>query len=190
MYNVSSSAEVAAFISNNGVEVLLHETIKQFNGKNQVQSVETNTGKILACDFVVITDKYFPVTEFLEGSGIQINDGIVVDQYLQTNKEGIYAAGDVANFYDPVFRRCHRNGGVDNAIKQGKIAALNMMGMRKSYISASYFNLHAFDNYIVIIGDTVDATERIVRGSIEEKNCALFYLKDGLLQGAFFLDAL
>ncbi|MCW8442996.1 FAD-dependent oxidoreductase [Fluoribacter gormanii] len=186
LYNVSSSAEVAAFISNNGVEVLLHETIKQFNGKNQVQSVETNTGKILACDFVVITDKYFPVTEFLEGSGIQINDGIVVDQYLQTNKEGIYAAGDVANFYDPVFRRCHRNGGVDNAIKQGKIAALNMMGMRKSYISASYFNLHAFDNYIVIIGDTVDATERIVRGSIEEKNCALFYLKDGLLQGAFF----
>ncbi|WP_454781792.1 FAD-dependent oxidoreductase [Legionella sp. WA2022007384] len=186
LFNVSSSAEIAAFITNNGVEVLLHEAIKQFNGKKHVQSIETNSGKILACDFVLITDKYVPVVDFLQGSGIEIEDGIVVDQYLQTNKDGIYAAGDVANFFDPVFRRCHRNGGVDNAIKQGKIAALNMMGMRKSYNSASYFNLHAFDNYIVIIGDTVDATERIVRGSIKEKNCALFYLKDGLLQGAFF----
>lgn len=186
MFNVSSSAEIAAFITQNGVEVLLNETVKKFNGKNQVHSVETSTGKILSCDFVLISDKYFPVTDFLQGSGIKVNDGIIVDQYLQTNKKDIYASGDVANFFDPVFRRCHRNGGMDNAIKQGKIAAYNMMGMRKSYHSASYFNLHAFDTYIVIIGDTTDATERIVRGSIKEKNCSILYLKDGLLQGAFF----
>ncbi|MCW8398036.1 FAD-dependent oxidoreductase [Legionella sp. PATHC038] len=186
LFNVSSSAEVAAFITQNGVEVLLNETVKKFNGKNQVHSVETSTGKILSCDFVIISDKYFPVTDFLQGSGIEVNDGIIVDQYLQTNKKDIYASGDVANFFDPVFRRGHRNGGVDNAIKQGKIAAYNMMGMRKSYHSASYFNLHAFDTYIVIIGDTTDATERIVRGSIKEKNCSILYLKDGLLQGAFF----
>jgi NADPH-dependent 2,4-dienoyl-CoA reductase/sulfur reductase-like enzyme/predicted acylesterase/phospholipase RssA len=186
LFNVSSSDTIAAFITNNGVEVLLHETIKKFNGKNHVQTVETNTGKILSCDFVIIADEYSPVTNFLQGSGINIDDGIIVDQYLQTNKEGIYAAGDVAKFFDPVFRRYHRNGGVDNAIKQGKIAAFNMMGMRKSYNSASYFYMHAFDNYIVIIGDTVDATERIVRGSVKEKNCAIFYLKDGLLHGAFF----
>ncbi|CAM2926597.1 Ferredoxin reductase [Legionella steigerwaltii] len=186
LFNVSSSAEVAAFITHNGVEVLLNETVKKINGKTHVHSVETNTGKILSCDFVIITDKYDPDIDFLQGSGIEVDDGIIVDQYLQTNKKDIYASGDVANFFDPVFRRCHRNGGVDNAIKQGKIAALNMMGMRKSYHSASYFNLHAFDTYIVIIGDTTEATERIVRGSVREKNCTLFYLKDGLLQGAFF----
>lgn len=97
-----------------------------------------------------------------------------MNQYLQTNKEGIYAAGDVAKFFDPVFRRCHRNGGVDNAIKQGKTVALNMMRMRKIYYSASYFYLHAFDNYIVIIGDTDEANERVIRGSIKEKTAFYF----------------
>ncbi|MBN9225757.1 MULTISPECIES: FAD-dependent oxidoreductase [Legionella] len=186
LFNVSSSTEIAAFISHQGVEVLLNEKVKKFHGKNYVHSVETNTGKTIACDFVIIADKYVPAIDFLQGSGIAVDDGILVDQYLQTNKKDIYASGDVANFFDPLFRRYHRNGGVDNAIKQGKIAASNMVGMRKSYNSASYFNLHAFDTYIVIIGDTTDATERIVRGSIEKKNCTLFYLKDGLLQGAFF----
>lgn len=186
LFNVSSSVEIAAFIANNGVEVLLHETVKKFNGKKHVQSVETNKGKILSCDFVIIADQYLPVTDFLRGSGIDVDDGIIVDQYLKTNKDDIYAAGDVANFFDPIFRRCHRNGGIDNAMKQGKITALNMMGMRKSYNSASYFYAQAFDTHLVIIGDTVEATERIVRGSIKEKNCVLFYLKDGLLQGAFF----
>lgn len=186
LFNVSSSAEIVSFITNNGVDVLYCETIKKFHGVTTVQSVETNSGKIIACDFVIVADKYLPVTEFLEGSGIELDDGVIVDHYLQTNKKGIYAAGDVAKFFDPVFRRCHRNGGVDNAIKQGKTVALNMMGMRKIYYSASYFYLHAFDNYIVIIGDTDEANERIIRGSIKEKNGALFYLKDGFLQGAFF----
>ena len=186
LFNVSPSNEIGAFIASHGVEVLLHETIKKFNGKDYVQSVETSTGKILACDFVIIADKYLPETDFLHGSGLHVDDGIIVDQYLKTNKAGIYAAGDVAQFFDPVFRRLHRNGGIDNAMKQGRIAALNMMGMRKSYSSASYFYFQAFDNYIVIIGNTIDATERIVRGSIKEKNFAFFYLKDGFLQGAFF----
>lgn len=186
IFNVSPSEEIAAFIADKGVTVLLHESIKKFNGTTKVKSVLTDSGKTIPCDLVIITDKYLTNTDFLKNSGIKLDDGVVVDQYLQTNKPNIYAAGDVAKFYDPLFRKCHRNGGIDNAMKQGRIAALNMMGLRKNYYTASYFYFHAFDNSFVIIGDISEATERIVRGSIKKKNFSFLYLKEGLLQGAFF----
>ena len=186
LFNVSPSEEIGAFITSQGVTVLLNQTIKQFKGKQHVQSVETSKGKILECDFVFIAEEYEPDTEFLRGSGIKVDDGVVVNQYLQTNKPDIFAAGDVANFYDPVFRKFHRIGGIDNAMKQGRISALNMMGMRKCYNTACYFYFHAFDCSIVIIGDTSDAKEKIVKGSVKNKNFSIFYMKDGLLQGGFF----
>lgn len=186
LFNVSPSAEISIFLEHHGVHVLLHETIKKFNGKDHVQSVETSTGKILDCDFVIVAEHNIPDADFLHGSGIEVSNGIVVDQYLQTNKADIYAAGDVAKFYDPVFKTCHRNGGTDNAMKQGRIAALNMLGMRKCYNTASYFYFQAFDNSVVIIGDTLHAKEKIIRGELKDKNVAFLYLKDGYLQGAFF----
>lgn len=186
LFNVSPSADIATFIQEHGVDVVLGETIKKFIGKDCVRSVQTNTGKTIACDFVIIAQHFVPNTDFLKGSGIEVDDGVVVDQFLRTNKEGIYAAGDVAKFYDPIFKRLRRNGGTDNAMKQGKISAHNMLGMRRSYNSASYFYFQAFNNSIVIIGDTTGATLKIVRGSLKDRNIALLYLKDGYLQGAFF----
>jgi NADPH-dependent 2,4-dienoyl-CoA reductase/sulfur reductase-like enzyme/predicted acylesterase/phospholipase RssA len=186
LFNVSPSTEISTFLENHGVNVLLHETIIKFNGKTQVQSVETSTGKTLACDFAIITEEYLPDIDFIHGSGIEINDGVVVDQYLQTNKTDIYAAGDVAKFYDPIFKIHHRNGGVDNAMKQGRISALNMLGMRKCYNTASYFYFQAFEITVVIIGDTTYAKEKIIRGSFDNKSIAYFYLDKDILQGAFF----
>jgi len=188
LLNVSPSEDLSIILQNHSVEVLLHETIKKFNGTKHVTSVETSSGKNIACDFVIVADIYLPDTDFLHGSGIAVDDGIIVDQHLQTNKEDIFAAGDVAIFFDPIFKRLRRNVGSDNAMKQGKIAALNMLGARKCYHSASYFYFQAFDHSIVIIGDTTDAKEKLVRGSIEERdrNVAFLYLKNGLLQGALF----
>ena len=68
-----------------------------------------------------------PETGFLRGSGIEVGDGIVVDRFLQTTQPNVFAAGDVANFFDPVFNRQHRIEHWDNAIKQGKLAARNML---------------------------------------------------------------
>lgn len=186
LFNVSPSTEIADFIESHGVKVVLDESIVRFSGAKRVQAVETHSGKILPCDLVIIAEPHVPNTAFLEGSGIHLGDGVLVDQYFQTNKPDVFAAGDVADFYDPKYRRHHRNGGVDNAMKQGKISAMNMLGMRKSYNSASYFYSQAFDNAIVIIGDINDCNQRIVRGSIKERNGAIFYLCNDVLHGAFF----
>lgn len=189
-YNLSNldlSNEIVTFLENHGVEVILNETINQFNGKQHVQSVQTVSGKIYPCDFVVVMEDLKPETDFLHGSGIEIDDGIVVNQYLQTNKSDIYAAGDVTHYFDPIFGRYRKRGHWDTAIKQGKIAACNMLGLRHVNRSASYFFFSSFDNSFVIIGDATDANEKIIRGSVEDKSFAILYFKDDLLRAAFFL---
>ena len=68
-----------------------------------------------------------PETGFLRDSGIQYCDGILVNQHLETSVPGIFAAGDVANFFDIVFKERRRIEHWDNAVKQGRLAARNML---------------------------------------------------------------
>ncbi|MGH7806632.1 MAG: FAD-dependent oxidoreductase, partial [Thermodesulfobacteriota bacterium] len=181
------SPEVSQFFKANSVEVILGETIKEFKGKNRVEGVVTSTGKTFSCDFVAIGVGVSPEIGFLDGSGIKVDDGILVNQYMQTNKPDIYAAGDVANFFDPVFGRHRRIEHWDNAIKQGQLAARNMMGQMQAYRTVSYFFSDVFDLSFDFLGDATDADERILRGSMKEKSFAVLYLKDGVLRAMFFL---
>src|SRR5581483_9968617 len=187
LYSPEVSEFFAAYYKANGIEVILGETIKEFRGKNRVRSVITSTGKAFSCDFVAIGMGVTPDIDFLHGSGIKVDDGVVVNEYMETNKPDIYAAGDVANFFDPVFRRHRRIEHWDNAIKQGQIAARNMMGERQAYCNVSYFFSDVFDLTFDFFGDTADIDERILRGSIKEKSFAVLYLKDGMLRAMFFL---
>jgi NADPH-dependent 2,4-dienoyl-CoA reductase/sulfur reductase-like enzyme/predicted acylesterase/phospholipase RssA len=191
LYDKLYSPEVSEFFTEyykaHGVEVVLGETIKEFKGKDRVRSVITSTGRAFPCDFVAIGMGVTPDIDFLNGSGIEVDDGIVVNEYMETNKPDIYAAGDVANFFDPVFRRHRRIEHWDNAIKQGQIAARNMMGQKQTYHAVSYFFSDVFDLTFDFLGDTADVDERILRGSIKEKSFSVLYLKNGVLQAMFFL---
>jgi NADPH-dependent 2,4-dienoyl-CoA reductase/sulfur reductase-like enzyme len=115
------------FVKRN-VKLIFGEEVKEFSGTTRVEGVATNSGKIVPCDLVAIGIGVHPETGFLDNSGIEIDDGILVNQQLETNRSGIYAAGDVANFYNPIARTRYRAEHWDNAVKQGRIAAWNMLG--------------------------------------------------------------
>lgn len=191
LYHKLSSPEISEFFVEysraNGVQVVFGETVREFKGKDRVTNVITTAGKRLPCDFVAIGIGVTPDIDFLHGSGIKVDNGIVVNEYMQTNKPDIYAAGDVANFFDPVFRRHRRIEHWDNAIKQGQIAARNMIGNRQTYRTVSYFFSDVFDLSFDFLGDTADTDERILRGSIKEKSFSVLYLKEDVLQAMFFL---
>ncbi|MGH7909380.1 MAG: NAD(P)/FAD-dependent oxidoreductase, partial [Thermodesulfobacteriota bacterium] len=112
LYDKLASPEVSEFFTEyykaNGVEIILGETIKEFKGKNRVESVVTSTRKTFSCNFVAVGIGVTPDVGFLRGSGIKVDDGIVVNEYMQTNEPDIYAAGDSACFFDPVFGRHRR----------------------------------------------------------------------------------
>ena len=79
-----------------GVHPIFEDTVAAFEGARRVNCVVTKGGLRLECDFVVVGIGIEPAIDVLEGSGIHADNGVVVDEYCQTNVSGIYAAGDVA----------------------------------------------------------------------------------------------
>lgn len=84
----------------------------------------------------------------------------------------------MTSFYDPVFGRRRHIEHWDNAIKQGRLAARNMLGRRLRYNEISYFFCDIGDISFSMLGAPEEADERVARGSLESKSVALFYLKD------------
>ena len=170
-----------------GVEIVVGDEVIGFLGEGRIEGVRTRSGKILPCDLALVATGVAPEVGFLQGSGIEVNDGIVVDRYLQTNLPDIFAAGDVANFFDPVFNVRRRIEHWDNAIKQGRLAAKNMLGQRSPYDEVSYFFCDVFDITFDFFGYPEIADKKIARGSLDDRSFALFYLKEEVPRALFSL---
>jgi NADPH-dependent 2,4-dienoyl-CoA reductase/sulfur reductase-like enzyme/predicted acylesterase/phospholipase RssA len=170
-----------------GVEIVLGDPVVGFLGEAKIEGVRTRSGKTLPCDLALVAIGVAPEVEFLQGSGIEVDDGIVVDTYLQTNMPDIFAAGDVANFFDPVFNIRRRIEHWDNAVKQGRLAAKNMLGQRAPYDEVSYFFCDVFDITFDFFGYPEIADEKIARGSLDDRTFALFYLKEAVPRALFSL---
>ena len=171
-----------------GVEIVLGDEVIGFLGEARIEGVRTRSGNTLPCDLALVAIGVAPEVEFLKESGIEVDDGIVVDRYLQTNLPDIFAAGDVANFFDPVFNIRRRIEHWDNAIKQGRLAAKNMLGQRAPYDEVSYFFCDVFDITFDFFGYPEIADEKIGRGSLDDRTFALFYLKEEVPRALFSLD--
>ena len=158
--------------------LILEDTVATFEGADRVERVATQRGRRIECDFVVVGLGVEPVTELLAGTGAQIDNGIVVDEFCRTGVEGIYAAGDVANHYHPVFERRIRVEHWQNALNQGPAAARNMLGKDEPYDDIPWFWSDQYDFNLQYTGFHTEWDELIVRGSMEERNFVAFYRKD------------
>jgi NADPH-dependent 2,4-dienoyl-CoA reductase/sulfur reductase-like enzyme len=105
--------------------------------------VYTTGGEEIRCQMLVVATERLPVVHFLEGSGVKVGTGILVDEYLLTNVSNIFAAGDCAEVFDVNRRESRINFGWRSAMKQGQLAGENMAGRGKVYIrnTEDYFGL-------------------------------------------------
>lgn len=164
-----------------GVAILLYDTIAALGGQEKLATVETSSGRTLPCDLLVACIGVAPATGFLADSGIALDGGlIVVDDLLRTNVADVFAAGDVTSFYDPVFFRRRHIEHWDNAQKQGRIAARNMLDRHWRYDEVSYFYCDFGELSFDVLGATDMADERIHRGSLDARSFALFYLANNI----------
>ena len=112
VYEKLCSPEVSDFFAGyfraRGVDFIFGEEVKEFWGTAKVEGIVTSSGKRMPCDIVAVGIGVRPEVDFLGNSGIDVDGGILVNQQLETNKPGIYAAGDVANFYNPISRTRYR----------------------------------------------------------------------------------
>lgn len=161
--------------------------VRGFTGDGRLQGVECSDGTVIGCDLAVVAVGVKPACDFLAGSGIALDNGVVVDEFLQTSDEHVYAAGDVANFYDPVFGVRRRLEHLDNAVRQGKLAARNMLGQRMPYRDVSLFWGDVFDVSYNFLGNADESDDTVERGDLERGAYTLLYLRHDVLRATFSL---
>jgi len=177
-------ATLAALHQSYGVHTIFNDIVEAFEGAERVECVVTKAGLRIACDLVVVGIGVEPVVDLLEGSGVPVDNGVVVDEYCAAGVPGIYAAGDVANHYHPVFGRRIRVEHWQNAQRQGINAARNMLGQRVPYDEIPWFWSDQYDANVQYAGHHTSYDELIVRGRLDAGSFAAFYLNRGVIDAA------
>jgi NADPH-dependent 2,4-dienoyl-CoA reductase/sulfur reductase-like enzyme len=178
------SGELAALYEEKGVRLVLGNEVEAFHGNGGVEKVTTKGGKEVATDLAVVGIGVDPLTDFLEGSGIELDNGIVVDERFQTNVPDVYAAGDVARFYDPLFKKRRRIEHWSNANYQGTEVGKVLAGADGGYDTVSQFFTEIFGITIKVFGDAKHDAEVVVRGSLRENDMHALYAENGEVIGA------
>ena len=180
LYADDISNHVESVLKHHSVRCLIGDQPSAIEGSQQVTAVRTANGETVPCDMVVIGAGVTPRTEFLRSSDIKCQDGVLVNEYLQTNHPDVYAAGDVANVYHPLFKTRSRVEHWDNAIKQGRLAARNMLGRREPFTAVSYFYSHVFGQSFNLVGVPSPHCQRIDRGTLASGEFESIYLKNNV----------
>jgi NADPH-dependent 2,4-dienoyl-CoA reductase/sulfur reductase-like enzyme len=182
------SAFFQKYYEERGVKLMPGSKVEAFIGDNQVKAIKLESGQQLPVDFVVVGIGVEPAIELLAGTELNISNGILTNEYLETNIPDVYAAGDVANYYDVVFNKQRRIEHWNNAVQQGRHAAQVMSGVRKPYRELPYFFSDVFDLSWEFWGDTQGADQVSYRGDIAQGSFSVWWTKEGRLVGAFVMD--
>ena len=171
-----------------GVETFFNDVVTSFEGEGRVERVVTKSGRRIDCDLAVVGVGVEPVVDFATGSGLEISNGILVDEYCETNVPRIYAAGDVANHYHPAFGTRMRVEHWQNAMQQGAAAARTMLGKWQSYDPVHWFWSDQYDVNLQYAGFHQASERLVVRGDLEARNFIAFYLNHGRIDAVVALN--
>jgi 3-phenylpropionate/trans-cinnamate dioxygenase ferredoxin reductase subunit len=164
--------------SGHGVEFMPETTVDRFQGKGSVERVVTNDGSSIDTDFVVVGIGVAPRAGLVETAGVRVDNGVLVDEHLEANVPGVFAAGDVANARHPFYGRHLRVEHWANALKQGPVAARAMLGKSASYDEIPYFFSDQYEASMEYSGYATQWDEVVFRGDVAAHEFVAFWLKD------------
>jgi NADPH-dependent 2,4-dienoyl-CoA reductase/sulfur reductase-like enzyme len=176
------------YYSARGVQFVKSVTVKEFRGDTAVKAAVVSDGQSLPCDIAVAGIGVVPATAMLKTSGIALANGIVVNEYLETNQPNIFAAGDVAEYEDVLFGKRRRVEHWDNAVSQGQYCARVLMGERAPFKHVPYFFSDVFDLSYEYWGDSSEADEVIHRGVLSSKSFSVWWLQQKRVVAAFAMN--
>lgn len=168
----------------NGVALRLGEPVVSIAESDRGVTVTTHKSTYEG-DLVVIGIGITPNVEVAVASGLAVGDGVLVDEYCRTGVANVYAAGDVANHFHPVFQERVRVEHFDNASKQAAVAASNMIGHARVFDDPHWFWSDQYDFNLQYAGHAREWDEIVVRGSLTDLEFCAFYLRDHVIRGAF-----
>ncbi|MDE1816644.1 MAG: FAD-dependent oxidoreductase [Thaumarchaeota archaeon] len=188
-FDSDTASWIESYFERRGVRIMTKTTPVELQDNNgKVTGVKLQSGEVVPADFVVIGIGINPNVELAKEAGLQVDNGIIVNEYMRTSNPDIYAVSDVARFYSPVFGRHMRLEHYDLAVKQGRLAGENMTGKTKPFEDLPYFFSFMFDIRIEAYGDLSKYDTVITRGNpTGNGNFTKFYLDDGTVNAVIMV---
>jgi 3-phenylpropionate/trans-cinnamate dioxygenase ferredoxin reductase subunit len=168
----------------NGVQLRMGTGVVELRGTSRVEQVVLSGGEIEAADLVVIGVGVTPRVGLAEAAGLKIDNGIVVDEHLQSSAPGVYAAGDVASAWHPLYRQHLRVEHWSNALNQGATAGANAAGGTEAYARLPYFFSDQYDLGMEYVGYSQPNDRVVIRGNRDKREFIAFWLRDGVVTAA------
>lgn len=171
-----------------GIRILSEDAPVSFASRGGWLAVETRRGVHLACDSIVVGAGIEPEIELARSAGLAIENGIKLNELLQSSDPDIFAAGDNANFPYPALGKRMRVEHWDNAVAQGKAAGRNMAGAGEQYEYMPYFFSDLFDFGYEAVGDVSSSLETYADWQDENETGVIYYLEDGRVRGVMLCN--
>lgn len=165
--------------ADHGVDLHFGSGISELRGSGGVEEVVLTDGTVLPADLVVVGVGVAPRTALAQAAALEIDNGVITDEWLTTSVPNVFAAGDVANAWHPILQRRIRLEHWSSALNQGPAAARNMLGIKTPYERIPYFFSDQYEVGMEYSGHAVEWDEIVFRGDVESGEFVAFWLKDG-----------
>jgi len=176
---------VTLLAQDQGVQLHYEEAIEKVEQSNGTAKVTGTAGFTANADIVGIGLGLTMNIDIFRDTGLETKVGIRTNEFLETNMTDVWAAGDVAEFYDVVSERHHRMGTWDNSLNHGRHVAKNMLGAKQPYVEVPTYASGMFNSNISVMGVTTEEepdAEALVEVDYESRNYKrLFFLGDKLV---------
>lgn len=162
-----------------GVEVLAGELVAAVQAEGDRVVLTTKRGRRIDADAVVAGLGITPNTELAQSAGLEVEDGIVVDEFLRAGHPDIYAAGDIVRFHNPALGTRIRVEHEDNANTMGRLAGRNMAGAREPYRHLPFFYSDLFDLGYEAVGEVTSEHQTVADWKEPNRKGVVYYLDSG-----------
>ena len=183
IYPPALSKFLDSYYVEKGVTVMPGETASGLEERNSELVVKTKSGREIVADGVVAGLGIEPSTGLARSAGLQVDNGIIVNEFLQASAADVFAAGDVAAFHNPALDQRLRVEHEDNANTMGKLAGRNMAGQRERYDHLPFFYSDLFDLGYEAVGELDSRLETVADWKTENREGVIYYLRNGQVRG-------
>ena len=166
-----------------GVEIIANDSVASVQREGERLIVRTGSGRAIETDAVVAGIGLRPNVELAQAAGLKVENGIVVNERLETSLADIYAAGDVVNFFHSALGKRVRVEHEDNAVFMGKLAGRNMAGAHETYERTPMFYSDLFEFGYEAVGETKSKMKTVSDWNEQFQKGVIYYLNEGRVRG-------
>jgi len=166
-----------------GVDVIANDSVTSIQMDGDHLTVQTGSGRVIDTDGIVAGIGIRPNVALAQEAGLNVENGIVVNESLQTSAPDVFAAGDAANFFHIALGKRARVEHEDNAVAMGKLAGRNMAGASETFTHIPLFYSDLFDLGYEAVGEMNSQMEIVSDWDEPFKKGVIYYLADGRVRG-------